>query len=76
MELRYKDGVEIQLFAQALISIAHLFYRLEPEPIVENVADRALQRIFQDRSLQPNAAAVTRANWAALLRTRMRSAAV
>lgn len=47
------EGVEVQLFAEALVSIAHLFYRLDPESTVENVADRAVQRIFQDRSLQP-----------------------
>ena len=28
-----------------MVSIAHLVYRLEPEPIMENVADRAVQRI-------------------------------
>jgi hypothetical protein len=47
------QGVDIQLFGEALVSVAHLFYRLEPEAAVEDVVDRAVQRIFRDRSLQP-----------------------
>ena len=47
------EGVDIQIFAEALVSIAHLFYRIEPEITSQNVADDAVQRVFGKRSLQP-----------------------
>ena len=47
------DGIDIQVFAEALVSIAHLYYRYEAEPYEENVADREIARIFEDRHLKP-----------------------
>ena len=47
------EGVDIQLFGEALVSIAHLVYRHEPEAASENVADRAVQRFFRERFREP-----------------------
>lgn len=47
------EGVDIQLFAEALVSIAHLVYRHEPEPAAEAVAERTVSRFFAERSLTP-----------------------
>ena len=47
------DGIDIQVFVEALVSIAHLYYRYEAEPYEENVADREIARIFEDRHLKP-----------------------
>jgi hypothetical protein len=40
------DGLDIQLFGEALVSLAHLIYRYEPETVEENVADRTVQKLF------------------------------
>jgi hypothetical protein len=47
------DGVDIQIFGEALVSISHLLYRHEPEPAFENIADRAVQRFFREHLLEP-----------------------
>lgn len=45
------DGLDIQLFGEALVSLAHLIYRYEPEIVAENVADRAVKKLFLERGL-------------------------
>jgi hypothetical protein len=47
------DGLDIHLFGEALVSLAHLIYRHEPETTEENVADRTIGRIFAERALKP-----------------------
>ncbi len=47
------DGIDVQMFAEALGSIAHLLYRLEPSRPLEHAADRVLQQVFKERQLQP-----------------------
>jgi len=47
------EGVDIQIFAEALVSLAHLIYRHEPEPAVEAVAERTVSRFFAERNLAP-----------------------
>jgi hypothetical protein len=47
------QGVDVQLFAEALVSIAHLMYRHEPTLLVENAADKAVRQIFSAHKLQP-----------------------
>lgn len=47
------EGLDIQLFGEALVSIAHLCNRHEPEPVVEAVADRTVQKFFAERALTP-----------------------
>jgi hypothetical protein len=48
------EGVDVQLFAEALVSIAHLIYRNEPSEIaVETPADRTVKRVFRERHLTP-----------------------
>lgn len=47
------QGIEIQLFAEALVSIAHLFYRHEPSTSGETVADNAVKELFQRRNISP-----------------------
>lgn len=47
------EGVDIQIFAEALVSVAHLIYRHEPEPAAEEVADRTVGRFFAERDLKP-----------------------
>ena len=47
------DGVDIQIFGEALVSLAHLIYRHEPEPASEAVADRTVRRFFEQNSLEP-----------------------
>jgi len=42
------DGVDVQLFAEALVSIAHLVYRYEPYTQPESPADRTLQQVFKE----------------------------
>ncbi len=46
------QGIDIHLFAEALVSIAYLYYRHEPEVEVENVAERTVEKLFIDRSLE------------------------
>lgn len=47
------DGLDVQLFAESLVSIAHLVYRFEPLQVVESAADDVLQQVFRDRSIAP-----------------------
>ena len=48
------DGLDIQLFGESLVSIAHLIYRFEPTTREEGPAERQLRQIFQDRNLAPS----------------------
>lgn len=47
------QGVDVQLFAEALVSIAHLVYRHEPAALLENPADKVVRRVFEARKVQP-----------------------
>jgi hypothetical protein len=47
------QGLDVQLFAESLVSIAHLIYRYEPATSEESVADRTLKQIFKERNLEP-----------------------
>ncbi len=47
------QGIDVQLFAEALVSIAHLIYRHEPVTDEESPADRTLRQIFRERKLEP-----------------------
>ncbi len=45
------QGIDIHVFAEALVSIAYLYYRHEPEIETENVADRTVEKVIFDRRL-------------------------
>ena len=47
------DGIDVQLFAESLVSIAHLVYRAEVRGIQEHVVRNALLRTFKAKHLQP-----------------------
>ncbi len=47
------QGVDVQLFGEALVSIAHLVYRHEPSTLLENPADKLVRRVFETRKVQP-----------------------
>lgn len=47
------EGLDVQLFAEALVSIAHLVYRRESYALSENQAERTLQQVFKERHLEP-----------------------
>lgn len=47
------QGVDVQLFAEALVSIAHLIYRHEPASLLDNPADKAVCRVFETRKVKP-----------------------
>lgn len=47
------DGLDIQLFGEALVSIAHLIYRYDAEGTVQSAADRTVRKVFADRQIQP-----------------------
>lgn len=47
------QGVDIQIFAESLVSIAHLIYRHEPTALQTSSADRAVQGIFSARNIRP-----------------------
>jgi len=47
------DGIDVQLFAESLVSIAHLVYRAEVRGIQEHVVRNALQRTFKAKHLRP-----------------------
>lgn len=47
------QGIDVQLFAESLVSIAHLIYKFEPTTSEESVADRTLKQIFKERNLEP-----------------------
>jgi hypothetical protein len=52
------DGLDIHLFGEALVSLAHLIYRYEPETTEQHVADRTIQKLFQESGLVPRRNAV------------------
>jgi len=47
------QGIDIQLFAESLVSISHLIYRNEPEAMIDTVADQTVRTIFRERKLKP-----------------------
>jgi hypothetical protein len=47
------QGVDVQIFAEALVSIAHLVYRHEPASLLENPADKVVRQVFAARKVQP-----------------------
>lgn len=47
------QGIDVQLFAESLVSIAHLIYKYEPATSEESVADRTLKQIFKERKIEP-----------------------
>jgi hypothetical protein len=47
------QGVDVQLFAEALVSIAHLIYRHEPMVPQDNPADNSVRRLFETRRVKP-----------------------
>ena len=47
------DGLDVQLFAESLVSISHLAYRYEAYTPLESPADRTLQEVFKERQWQP-----------------------
>jgi hypothetical protein len=47
------QGIDVQLFAESLVSIAHLIYKYEPMTSEESVADRTLKQIFKERGMEP-----------------------
>lgn len=51
------EGVDIHVFAEALVAVAHLHYLREVKPRTLDIPDQTLQRVFADRHLEavPNA---------------------
>lgn len=47
------QGIDVQLFAESLVSIAHLIYKHEPSVLEESVADRTLKKVFKERGVEP-----------------------
>lgn len=47
------QGLDVQVFAEALVSIAHLIYRHEPSTAHENPAENAVRRVFSARNVTP-----------------------
>lgn len=47
------DGLDVQLFAESLVSIAHLIYRFEPSQPTESAADNVLRQVFKEREIKP-----------------------
>lgn len=47
------QGIDVQLFAESLVSISHLIFRYEPATSEESVADLTLKQIFKERQLEP-----------------------
>jgi hypothetical protein len=47
------DGLDVHLFGEALVSIAHLIYRHEPETHLESTAMRTVRDVFNHRHLEP-----------------------
>lgn len=48
------QGIDVQLFAESLVSIAHLIYKHdEPKTSEESVADRTLKQVFKERGIEP-----------------------
>jgi len=47
------QGVDIQIFAESLVSIAHLIYRHEPASLQWSSADKVVRGIFAARNIRP-----------------------
>lgn len=47
------DGVDVQLFGESLVSIAHLIYRHDITLREEGPAERQLRQVFASRNLEP-----------------------
>jgi hypothetical protein len=47
------EGIDLQIFGEALVSIAHLIYRNEPAIVRDNPADKAVRRVFEARGVKP-----------------------
>ena len=47
------DGIDVQLFGEALVSISHLLYRFEPTTRETSPADRAVLQVFQAHRVEP-----------------------
>ncbi|MDD5263028.1 MAG: hypothetical protein PHD76_14390 [Methylacidiphilales bacterium] len=47
------QAIDLQIFGEALVSVAHLTYRHDPSSPEENVAARVVENIFQEHQLQP-----------------------
>lgn len=47
------QGIDIQLFAEALVSISHLIYRHEPSGPLETFADDAVRSLLRRRNIIP-----------------------
>jgi hypothetical protein len=52
------QGIDVQLFAESLVSISHLIYKFEAVTAEDSVADRTLLKIFEERQLKPTVNAV------------------
>lgn len=46
------QGVDVQIFAEALVSISHLIYRHEPAASSSNRADKAVRGLFAERKIK------------------------
>lgn len=47
------EGIDLQIFGEALVSIAHLIYRNEPTTMRDDPADKAVRRVFESRGVKP-----------------------
>ena len=47
------QGIDVQIFAEALVSIAHLIYRHEPASLQASPADKVVRGIFAARNIKP-----------------------
>jgi len=44
-------GMDVQIFAEGLIDIAHLFFLYEPAPKTQNVVRETVERVFSERAI-------------------------
>lgn len=47
------QGIEIQLFAEALVSIGHLYYRHEPGSSIDSLGEKTVRQLFERRKISP-----------------------
>lgn len=47
------EGIDLHLFGEALVSIAHLLFRHEPDSSFESAALRTVRKVFADRNIEP-----------------------
>ncbi len=47
------QGLDVQLFAESIVSISHLVYRCEPRAVQYDVVHQSLQLTFQNANLHP-----------------------